>query len=345
MSVFEIDPHRDPRWKSLVDSHPESSVFHTLEWLGALNRTYGYTSRVFTTCRADQELTDGLPCCQVKSRLTGKRLVSLPFSDHCEPLVPDVDTLRTLLSGIGDRYSDTTRYVEIRSGSAEAGGSGKYLEHARYCLHSLDLSIGAEALYAALHASSIRRKVRRAERDGVDLEEGRSEAMLRAFYDLQVLTRRRHHVPPQPMAWFRNLSEAFGDRLTIRVARFKGTPIASILTLSHKTTVVYKYGCSDERFHNLGGMPYLFWSTIESAAAGGFARLDLGRSELENPGLIQFKDRLGASRSTLTYFRLSKEGRSRAARLIPRDYPGRLIACLPSPIFRLCGEILYRHAG
>ena len=34
----------------------------------------------------DEPLENGFLFCRVESWLTGRRLVSLPFSDHCEPL-------------------------------------------------------------------------------------------------------------------------------------------------------------------------------------------------------------------------------------------------------------------
>src|SRR5713101_9298121 len=62
---------------------------------------------------------------------------------------------------------------------------------------------------------------------------------------------------------FRNLVECMGDKIPIRLARKNGAPIAAMLTLRHRSSVVYKYGCSDERSHNLAGMPFLFWRLIE----------------------------------------------------------------------------------
>ena len=87
MPVFEIDPLADPRWRSLVDSHPAASVFHTQEWLQALLRTYGYKPIAFTTSPEGEPLTNGLVLCEVNSWLTGSKWISLPFSDHCEVLV------------------------------------------------------------------------------------------------------------------------------------------------------------------------------------------------------------------------------------------------------------------
>src|SRR5450755_1829723 len=85
--VHEINPLCDPRWEAFINGHPRSSVFHSTKWLRALETTYGYDPVVVTTCPADAPLTNGIVFCRVKSWLTGRRLVSLPFSDHCEPLV------------------------------------------------------------------------------------------------------------------------------------------------------------------------------------------------------------------------------------------------------------------
>src|SRR5208282_4900386 len=85
--VYEVNPLLDFRWEVLVSSHPRASLFHSTNWLKALQTSYGYDPVVVTTCSPDATLTNGLVFCRVKSWLTGRRLVSLPFSDHCEPLV------------------------------------------------------------------------------------------------------------------------------------------------------------------------------------------------------------------------------------------------------------------
>src|SRR5436853_4705206 len=101
--VYEIDPQEDSRWTTLVNSDSRSSIFHTTEWLEALRQTYGYPARVVTTSPKDMPLVNGIVLCQVNSWLTGPRLVSLPFSDHCEPLVRDAEDLRVLLTELEKR--------------------------------------------------------------------------------------------------------------------------------------------------------------------------------------------------------------------------------------------------
>ncbi len=136
-----------------------------------------------------------------------------------------------------------------------------------------------------------------------------------------------------------------GDNLTIRVASKDDRPVASILTLRHKHTVVYKYGCSDKQFSSLGGTQLLFWKTIEEAKQDGLLELDLGRSAPDNDGLIEFKERWGARRSDLTYQRSpARRPWPLAARL------GRLIAqkamvLTPEGLIAIAGRVLYRHLG
>src|ERR1700688_473740 len=86
-SIYRIEPLRDPRWVHFVATHLRASVFHSAAWLEALSRTYGYKSFALTTSRDHQDLENALVFCRIESWLTGRRLVSLPFSDHCEPLL------------------------------------------------------------------------------------------------------------------------------------------------------------------------------------------------------------------------------------------------------------------
>src|SRR5580704_8875031 len=97
MKIYQIDPLTDSRWAELVQNHPRASVFHTVPWLKTLRRTYAYQPLVFTTSPPTSALKNGLVFCRVNSWLTGHRLVSLPFSDHCEPLCDSVEELNFLI--------------------------------------------------------------------------------------------------------------------------------------------------------------------------------------------------------------------------------------------------------
>jgi CelD/BcsL family acetyltransferase involved in cellulose biosynthesis len=344
--VHTFDPLDDTRWTSFVESEVQSSVFHTASYLDALRRTYGYQPVVYTTSAPEAPLTNGIVLCRVNSWLTGSRLVSVPFADHCEPLVAGASDRAAIVAAIQTTVREgKLKYAQIRATRpdlAQAAGSGV---PRTFMFHTLDLTPPIDRLYGEFHRTAVQQPVRRAEREGVVHESGRSEALLQQFYALLVATRRRHGLPPQPMPWFTHLTACFGDRLTIHVASRGGQPLAAILTLRHRNVVVYKYGASDERFHRFGAMPLLLWKAILDAKDRGLSLFDLGRTDADNSGLATFKERLGATRSTLTYVRWAEASQRNTRE--ERHVPGaaRVFARLPDELLVAAGKLLYRHMG
>lgn len=326
--------------------HSRSSAFHTTAWLGALHQSYGYKPVVYTTSAPSEYLQNGLVFCEITSLITGRRLVSLPFSDHCEPLVDQPLDLHALLNELQRQYTGQHwRYIEIRPINQAGLSASAFQNTETYCFHQLDLTPSLDTIFGNLHKDSVQRKIRRAQREGLTEEVGRSNKLLDIFYRLQLLTRRRHQLPPQPRNWFHSLIKFFGDSLEIRVASRHGWPVAGILTLRHKTTLMYKYGCSDARFHNLGGMHLLLWRAIKDAKHCGLKIFDLGRSAEDNKGLIIFKDHWAAQRSTLTYVRFpgSRHQSLRADWWVRRAK--QVFEHLPNHVLSFVGKLLYKHIG
>lgn len=347
--VFRVDPITDPRWTAFLEDHPRASIFHCPEWLQALKRTYGYQPVLLTTTSPDRPLANGIVLCRVVSWLTGARLVSLPFSDHCQVLADQPEDASALCGCLDrERADDGYRYVELRSlpfSGLPCGTPGGFTPARRYCLHTIDLRPALTAIFRKFHKNCIQRKIRRAEREGLTYEAGRSESLLAKFYHLFLLTRRRHQIPPQPKRWFRNLIDCLGDKVSIRVASKDGRPVASILTLSYKNTLVYKYGCSDGRLHNLGGMPLLFWNAIQEGKQENAREFDLGRSDIFNAGLIAFKEHLGATRSQLVYLRLSAQASHDIASGRQAAIARRIVGRMPPALVQMIGSSFYRHIG
>jgi CelD/BcsL family acetyltransferase involved in cellulose biosynthesis len=347
IGIDGIDPLRDPRWPEFLQNHPNASIFHSPGWVEALRRTYGYQPVVFTTASPSQGLSNGLLFCRINSRFTGRRLVSLPFSDHCEPLTDTTENLTELLRFLEQNLQkEKWRYVELRPLNYRGSSPAGFEQTQASYIHTLNLSPSQDEIFRSFNKDSIQRKIRRAEREGLTYEEGRSEQFLNQFYQLLLRTRRRHQLPPQPREWFRNLIECLGDQLKIRVASRDGQPMASILTLQFKNVMVYKYGCSDAKYHNLGPMHLLFWKSIQEAKNKGLKEFDLGRSDADNAGLVEFKDRWGATRSTLTYLRYPAGHTKKASREgWGVRFAKQLFLHMPDGFLEAAGKLLYRHVG
>ena len=240
----------------------------------------------------------------------------------------------------------TGRYIELRRSEGELREDSGYKVVEEFALHVVDLRPEPSDLFRRFHKSSTQRKILRAQREGVVCSDKQSPEVLRAFYRLLELTRRRHGLPPQPYRWFENLAACVGDAMNVRVASYRGQPVAGMVTLRHQSTLTYKYGASDHAWHRVGAVHLLFWKTIEEAHAAGCVKFDLGRTNVDDQGLLTFKERWGASRVPLHYWRFRPAGRASApARDWVARYGARTASRVPSRLRAAAGRALYRHLG
>jgi hypothetical protein len=345
MNVYEIDPTNDERWEPFLEGHSQASIFHTRGWVEALRGTYGYTTTAFTTCPPEAPLTNAIPFCKVPGFFGKRRAVSLPFSDHCVPLVEGQKQLEAQLLYLRNRVdSGQWSSFQIKTIEEVSNCSSEQSSDA-LTLHNLDLRPSLDELFAAFHPSCVQRKIKRAERESLRQQEGRSEDLVNAFYGLLLHTRRRLGVPPQPYQWFRNLVLYLGDKLKVRIIYKDELPVAGIVTLHYKQTTMYKYGASDHRYSALGGMQSLFWAAIKDAKENGDQVLDMGRTELTNTGLTAFKDRLGAARTAIHYYqyppRSTKHGMQASKSRILKTF----CSHAPMGLLAATGRVLYKYAG
>jgi Acetyltransferase (GNAT) domain len=339
----------DRRWEALVTRHPKASIFHQRAWLEALARTYGYEPVVFTTSAPGAEIMNGLLFCHVKSWLTGHRLVSLPFSDHSEPICDSIQELKALISQSQTALAQQHwQYLELRPTSEDFWQTAEALGFrsvGHYFLHVMDLVPDLDELFRSLDKDSVQRRIKRADRAGLIEKCGNSDELLNDFYRLFVITRGRHHLPPPPYAWFQNLISCHGEALEIRVAYDNEIPIAAILTLRFRNTSYYKYGCSDSQFNKLGASPWLLWRAIVAAKASGAVEFDMGRTEEDNPGLLAFKNHWVPNYRRLTYWRYPGVPSVDAASGWKIKMAKRVFSHMPYRLLQLSGKLVYRHIG
>jgi CelD/BcsL family acetyltransferase involved in cellulose biosynthesis len=347
MKLHQLDPTNDPRWEQFVEKHPRASIFHTAGWLRALRKTYGYEPVVLTTSPPTGELENGLVFCRVNSWLTGRRLVSLPFSDHCEPLCDSMEALSFLIRYLQSAFGrEEWKYLEIRPIGGTFGQTVRefgFLPGTKYFLHKIDLNPDIENIFHSLDKDSVRRRIQRAERAGLTEKCGTTADLLRDFYELLVMTRGRHQLPPAPYSWFQNLVACHGRAAEMRVAYQGGHAIAAIFNLRFRDTLYYKYGCSDARFKGLGSMPWLLWRAIVEAKSDGVVEFDLGRTQEHDAGLLAFKNHWVSGPRPLVYWTFPG---------IPSLEDGwkikiakRVFSCMPDKLLAVTGRLAYRHVG
>ena len=337
-----LDPMTHPGWDALVAAHPESSFFHGSAWARVLQETYGH--RPFYYCRlANGQLEELLPVMEVSSPWTGRRGVSLPFTDSCA-LLSAGDGNRAGLHKLAMATGEERNwlYLECKSDHHEWPGASPALA---FHGHVLDLNPGPQTLLNGFQGAA-RRNLESAKRAGLQITFDNSLESMRSFYSLQNLTRRRHGLPPQGFKFFENitrhvLSPGHGFIVTARV---NNLPVAAAVYFHQGRRAVFKFGASDYAFQRLRPNNLVMWEAIKRYAADGFTSLHLGRTSVANEGLRRYKLGFGAREERIENCRYDFRKRAFTEESRPaREASSRVFRCLPLPMLRLAGTILYPH--
>jgi CelD/BcsL family acetyltransferase involved in cellulose biosynthesis len=338
-----VDPIADPEWLTFLERSPAATVFHHPHWLELLRSQYGYELQACCVRDGGGSIGAGIPIARIESHLTGRRLVSLPFSDVCLPaFAPDTDP--TALVALGEAMAEQCRHtglgLTVHAPVPYAPGAHGQRRFVRHLLPLTEDPAEVERYYSKSSA----RNIRKARREGLRVECSTDSPALDAFYSLHLQTRRRLGVPTQPKRFIRRFEQLFDAGLGFVGTVFDGTqPIAAGVFLTYNGTVTYKYGASaggalGKRPNNL-----LFAEVIRRGCEEGFRRFDFGRTEIENEGLRAFKRSWGATEVDLPYTYLAELEPS------PPGLRDRVVSTTirrsPTAVGRLAGEALYRHYG
>jgi len=340
-----LDPLSDPAWRAFLDRSPDASIFHHPAWLQLLHDQYGYEVQGHCVTEEGRGVVAALPVARIISRLTGKRLVALPFSDICPPLVAGTERdgpLQALAKALAAERRNSGLDIEIHAEMPSIDSA--FVVH-RFHQHVLPLQAEVEAVERTFSKSQVKRGIAKARREGLVAERHTDRDALEEFYRLHLQTRKRQGMPTQPKKFIPRFTELFEQGLGfVQLVRLKGLTVAAAVFLTFKGTITYKYGASDARHLNKRPNNLLFAETIRWACENGFSVLDFGRTDLDNPGLSSFKRSWGATESELRYTYLSDDPPSTEAVLRDRIMAG-VITRSPRGVGRLVGEALYKHFG
>jgi lipid II:glycine glycyltransferase (peptidoglycan interpeptide bridge formation enzyme) len=333
-------------WDRFVDQHPGSSPFHHSSWLRTIRASYSFEPHLYIIKNESSTLCGVFPLFQIRSPISGRRIVSLPFSDYGGPLVSDCCHEDDFVQLVRSRYEKSIRCMEIRSTIA----SSKFLKLDYFKRHVLKLDQDLEKIHGAIDKKTIAYSIRKAEKANVVVRQDNTGFGIREFCRLNDLTRRKHGVPCQPHRFFDNLfnNVIAPGRGFIMLASHDATIIAASLFLIANKQLFYKYNASDpdalRKFHP---NHLLTWRAIEWGKENGFCSLDFGRTSPDNTGLIRYKNMWGMKDIALPYYyhpaiRGTSTMRENSLKFRIMTTLWKL---LPLPVIEHASTLIYKHLG
>lgn len=348
-----IDPLKDARWDPFVDAHPYGTLYHNSSWLRVIRLSYRQLEPLaFILEDNHSRIASALPFCLIKSRLTGNRVVSLPFTSYCDPLVSGKEDFSLLLDAVLSKVtpSGPYGYYELRVLRAvDEVGDARLKKHSYHKLHLLDLSEGFEKVKASFHKDCIRKSIRKAVRSGITIRLAESEDDLKTYHTVHGLTRRKLGLPIQPYEFFKNMWQIMGPpkSFALLIAELQNRIIGGLIIFKYRDTVSMEHIGTDERYLLLRPNHLLYSAAIELACNEGFLTADFGKTTPDNIGLLDFKRRWGTKMYDVPYLYYPEIQGIMAMEETNRKY--KLVVGIgrhmPFPLSRALGAVLYRHMG
>jgi len=216
-----------------------------------------------------------------------------------------------------------------------------------YIGHTLDLTKGEKALYSGLRDST-RRNIKKAEKEKVEVRVEKTREAMGKFCRLNRLTRREHGLPPQPYHFFEQVHRDIisKDSGFIALAYLQGKAIAGNVYFHFGDQGIYKYGASYRTYQELRANNLVMWQAIKWFTGRDFKSFCLGRTELENEGLRQFKGGWGPEEHQIQYFKYDlRQGAFVPGRQKGEPFYIGIFRHVPGPVLNLIGSLLYKHIG
>jgi CelD/BcsL family acetyltransferase involved in cellulose biosynthesis len=344
MNIICVDPQTDPLWQKLVDQH-ESSAFHSPRWMRVLAETYSLEIRAYVVLDDVGEPQAGLPFCQ-NADIMGERIVTLPFSDYCDPLVGNRDDWNCLINQLLVEHHPTVVRC-LHNNLPLADERFSLVKQAKW--HGLSLQSDLDTLWHGLH-SSAKRAVKKAQRDGIVVQIAEREEELRAFFEMHLKIRKyKYHLLAQPYRFFENIWHHFVEEQSglLMVAEYQDEITGGVLFLEWKDTLYYKFNASASPHLSHRPNDLLIWEGIKYGKAKGYTYLDFGLSDWDQEGLIQYKRKFATEEKTISFLQHLPDD------LLPqpgqqiRSFLTQLTAlftaeAVPDNVTEKAGDILYR---
>ena len=334
----------DRQWINIISNHPNATIFHHPAWLKVLADCYGYRPFLIVLRDEDGEISAGLPFMEINSWLTGKRWVALPFSDHCCPLFQNKNDLELFCNElIGKNKRIKSPRVEIRQELPLLDG---IVHKNSYFIHYLNLDKKPDEIFKKFRKKGVQYCIKKAAKYKIEISQSTELESVMTFYNLHLMTRKKHGVPIQPKKYFLKLWEniikkEFGF---VALAYYNNNAIAGGVFLHYNEKMYYKYGATDPEYMRFYATHALLWEAIKWGCNNGYKVMDWGKTEKNNHGLKNFKLGWGTEEKELIYSYIGKPPKEYSAGW-KQKIIGNIIRKSPVLVGRTIGEILYKHVG
>lgn len=328
-------------WDAFARGCPQASFFHRIGWREILEDVFRHRTHYLLAERGGA-ITGVLPLAEVKSRLFGHALVSLPFAVYGGAAASDdasIHALHGAAAALGRELR--VRHLELRNRQPR---EADWPKQDLYVTFRREILPDVEANMLAIPRKQ-RAMVRKGIQRGLVAE---IDAGVDRFFALYADNQHRHGTPPHGRRYFEALRRVFGDDCEVlTVLSPQGRPVSGVLSFYWRDEVLPYYAGDFTDARDLAANDFKYWELMRRACERGLKVFDYGRSKL-GTGSFDFKKNWGFAPAPLAY-----EYQLYGCDSVPQNNPANpkyraMIATwqrLPRPVVNALGPMLVRSLG
>ena len=300
VSIRNLKDGEFARWNEYVLGHADGTMFHLAGWADVFVESLGHKAH-YKLAERDGKICGILPAVQIRSRLFGHTLTSLPFLAYGGILASDSGALSALENDLVETATSLgVDFIEIRD--REQTLEGWEVKDSYVTFRKEIPDTPEECL------KMIPRKQRAMVRKGIghDLV-SRIDTDLNAFYAIMSESYRNLGTPILPRRYFEKIHKDFGDDCEILTITKDDVPVATVMSYYYKNEVIPYYGGSRSQARSLMANDFMYWELMRRASERGLKVFDYGRSR-KGTGSYRFKRHWGFEPEPLHYqYRLIRQ--------------------------------------
>ena len=344
IKVKLLSPEHAARWDAIVRACPQATFFHLSAWQEIVRTVFRHRT-YFLFAERDGHIIAVLPLAEVKSRLFGHALTSLPFCVYGG------------IAAAADAGEEALALLEAEADSLARQLGVQHLEYRNLQARHADWP--RQELYVTFRKAilpepeanmlAIPRKQRAMVRKGIKNElVSHIDPDVDRFFALYADNVLRHGTPALPKKFFQRLKEAFGDDCEVlTVTDPGGRTLSSVLSFYFRDEVLPYYAGDDLAARELAANDFKYWELMRRACERGCKVFDYGRSKI-GTGPYSFKKNWGFEPQPLSYeYRLYK--RDSVPQNNPMNPKYRVFIALwkrlPLGVANAIGPHIVRHLG
>jgi FemAB-related protein (PEP-CTERM system-associated) len=328
------------RWDAYVYAHPDATFFHRAGWKTVIQKAFGHRS-YFYFVEQGGVITGVLPLAEIRSRLFGHSLTSLPFCAY-GGIVADNETASRALDQAARALAQSIN-VDVLEYRALKPLHPDWPTKDLYVTFRKEIDAEVEK-----NLNAIPRKQRAMVRKGI--KAGLASELdddVERFYKVFSDNVHRHGTPAQAKRYFQTLKDVFGRDCSV-LSVVKGDKVVSSVMSFHFRNEILPYYAGDmPEARDLAANDFKYWELMRRACEAGCTLFDYGRSKV-GTGPYCFKKNWGFEPQALYYENFLVKAKQ-VPEVNPLNPKYRLFIAawkkLPLPVANRVGPLIVKYLG